>query len=167
MTFDFRRSSLVFIALLIYWLIAASALWKVYDIGPLISGGYLSHGQAISVVTKMGLLLTVLTSGAWIWSSRQTSNKKTFLAVWRSAALRTFVVLFFYWLVVFIRREIWTPSQGVNDDAMFLPFIGHVNAVFFAEVGWLSFLIGIIPCMGIVSGFVFSLEQSMMRGAKI
>jgi hypothetical protein len=46
--------------LLTYWLAASGAQWMVYDIGPLISGGHFKHCQAISAVTKMGRLLTLL-----------------------------------------------------------------------------------------------------------
>jgi hypothetical protein len=162
MKFDFRRCLLVLIGLLVYWLVASGALWKLYDIGPLISGGHFSHSEAILMVAEMGLLVTLLTTIAWVWSSRAI-KKRTVFATWWSAASRTFMILLLYWLVVFLRRQLWTPNQGVNDDAMFLPLVGHINAVFFAEFGWLLFLIGIIPCMGIVSGVVFSLEQRLVR----
>src|SRR5580658_2692535 len=144
----------------IYWLLASGALWWFYDIGPLIQGGYFSRGQAALRVIEMGLIVTILTITAWIWAVR-IGGKKTLLGVWWSAAWRTFLILLFYLLAVLVRREMWTQSQGINDDAMFLPLIGHINAVFFSELRWLSFLIEIIPCMGVLSGVLFCAQERL------
>jgi hypothetical protein len=35
--------------------------------------------------------------------------------------------------VVFIWRQHWTPAEGMTEEAAFMPFVGHVNAAFFAE----------------------------------
>jgi hypothetical protein len=59
--------------------------------------------------------------------------------------LESAAILSVYTGALLVRREIWTQSQGVNDSAMFLPLVGPVNAVFFSESGWLTFLIFVIP----------------------
>jgi hypothetical protein len=55
-----------------------------------------------------------------------------------------------------VRRELWTPAQGVNDDAMFLPIVGAVNSAFFLEFGWLLFVAEVTPILGFVAGMLYS-----------
>jgi hypothetical protein len=146
-------------SLSIYWLLASGALWWFYDIGPLIRGGYFSHGEAISRVMEMGLLVTILTCLAWVWSIRAARQGKL-LRAWWSAAWRTLLILSMYLLAVLLRRYTWAQGQSVNDDSMFLPFVGHINAVFFSEFRWLSFLIQVIPSMTFLSGALFCIQQA-------
>jgi hypothetical protein len=41
-------------------------------------------------------------------------------------------------------------------ESAFMPFVGHVNAVFFAEMGWVNFSIVVIPAMSVLSGLLAS-----------
>jgi hypothetical protein len=141
----------------IFWLASCGALWWFYDIGPLIRDGYFNRSQALTLVFEMGLILTILTTAAWIWSTR-VAKEKALLKSWWSAAWKTFLILFVYMFAVLLRREVWTQSQGINDYAMFLPLVGRVNATFFSELRWLSFLIQVIPCMGVLSGALFCVQ---------
>jgi hypothetical protein len=64
-----------------------------------------------------------------------------------------------YMAVVLIRRNLWEASQGVNEYAMFLPIIGHVNGQFLSETSWIAFLIQVIPIVGLISGMLYLLRH--------
>jgi len=162
MKIELRRSSLWFASLTIHWLFACGALWWFYDIGPLIRDGVFNLGEATSRVIKMGLIVTILTTAAWLWMIR-VEQKEKLLRLWWSATWRTLLLLFLYFLAVMFRREMWTQSQGINEDAMFLPIVGHINGFFFSEFRWLGFLIQVIPLMGILSGILFCSQVRLGR----
>jgi len=96
---------------------------------------------------------------AWVWAIRATRQGKL-LRVWWSAAWRTLLILSLYLLAVLLRRYTQAQGQSVSDDSMFLPFVGHINAVFFAEFRWLSFLIQVIPSMALLSGVLFCIQRA-------
>ncbi len=161
MKIELRHSLLVAAALLISWLSASSVLWWFYDVGSLIRDGYFNRSQAIARVFEMGLIVAILIAAAWIWSAK-VHHTRTFVIMWWNAAWKTFLLLFLYLFAVLLRREMWTQSQGVNDYAMFLPIVGRVNAVFLSEFRWISFLLQVIPSMGILSGILFVVQERII-----
>jgi hypothetical protein len=158
MKLEFRRLLLWMALLVVYWSLSCAILWWSYDVGPLINGGYFSRERAVLRVFEMGLIVTALTAVAWVWADRAIRNRK-WVRLWWGAAWKTLTVLLVYFLAVLVRREMWAPSQGTNDSAMFLPIVGPVNSVFFAEFRWLSFLVNIIPSMGLISGLLFCIYR--------
>jgi hypothetical protein len=111
------RVGLLVILLGLYWSIAGMVLWWSYDIGPLIRGGYYQRGQAIAIVAKMALIVTVLTSFVWllvIWRKVRGSR-------WRvgwNVGWKTTLFLLAYAIIVVTRRQLWDPSQGGSDNVM-------------------------------------------------
>jgi hypothetical protein len=138
---------------LLYWSASAGVLWWAYDISPLIRGGYYERHQALVLVTKMGLIVTVLTSFVWsfILIRKKSSNPQR--AAW-NAAWQTTLFLCGYAAVILARLQFGDFGTPLPDRA-FLPIIGTVNSHFFSEAGGLSFLLSVAPIMGCVSGILY------------
>ena len=104
-------------------------------------------------VAQMALVITILTTIIWILAARQKVGRPGWRSAWH-VAWQMALVLALYALVVLTRRQLWNPSQGISDWAM---FFGYVNARFFSEAGGLSFLIEVVPIMGCISGVLYFL----------
>jgi hypothetical protein len=148
-----KRVVLFLILLGLNWSLSSVVLWLVYDVGPFVKDGAYSQSQALTFVAQMALVITVLTTIIWILAARQKLSRPGWRSGWH-VAWQTALALAIYALVVLARRQLWTPSQGLNDWAMFL---GYVNARFFSEAGGLSFLIEVVPITGCISGVLYFL----------
>ena len=139
------------ILFLSYWSTSAGVLWWAYDISPLIRGGYYERHQALVLVTKMGLIVTVLTSFVWsfILIRKKSSNPQR--AAWTAAWQTALVMAGYTAFVVGWRQFGGTPAS----DNAFVPILGSINSHFFSEVGGLSFLLNVAPIMGCVSGILY------------
>jgi hypothetical protein len=135
----------------LYWIVSALVLWRAYSIGPLIRGGYYERHQALVLVTKMALIITVLTSLAWLLLVRR--RRKVWTATWQSAA-----VLMGYAALVLAR---WHFSSIPAEDSAFLPIVGHVKSYFFSEFEWLGFVLYVTPVMADVSGVMYFLSRKI------
>jgi len=131
---------------LLYWILSAVVLWWAYSISPSIRGGYYEHHQALVLVAKMGLIVTVLTSLAWLLLLRK--RQKVWTAIWQTA-----VVLVGYTALVLAR---WTLSSSNT----FVPDWG-VNSDFFSELNWLGFLLYVTPVMSGVSGVLYFFQRKI------
>jgi hypothetical protein len=140
-----------------YWCIAGIVLWWSYDISPLILGGHYQRRQALAIVAKMALIVTVLTSLVWLFVMMRKVSGSRWRIAW-NIGWKTAVFLLAYAIVVVTQRQLWNPSQGINDNAMFLPLIGNVNGRFFSEAGTLLFILEIVPIMACVSGLLCALQ---------
>jgi hypothetical protein len=129
----------------LYWTISALVLWWAYSIGASIRGGYYEPHQALVLVTKMGLIITTLTTLAWLLLLRR--RRKVWTAIWQSAA-----VLMGYAALVLAR---WHFSSIPAEDSAFLPIVGNVNSYFFSEFQWLGFMFYVTPVMAAVSGVLY------------
>ena len=147
-------SSILFLG--IDWCLSALVLWWSYDMAAQIRGGVYSHNHALALVLKMGLLTTILTGVVWFFAGRFRKITKWKLMVW-SAMWRTALLEAGYALLAVARRQLWRPSQGLGDSNMFFPIVGHLNAQFFAEWKWLSFLLLVVHAMGVISGILYYL----------
>jgi hypothetical protein len=150
------------VSLLLYWFLASILLWWSYDIAHLIREGYYEVNRAVLLVSEMALIVTVLTSVVWFL----VDSRKRRLRGWRlgwNVAWKTWIFLIAYVAIVLFRRQLWTPSQGMNDDVMFLPIVGHINAQFLSEFRWLSFRIQVIPFVGLISGGLYFLRARVLR----
>jgi len=135
-----------------YWCITGIVLWWSYGISPLILGGYYQRDQALAIVAKMALIITVLTSLVWLFVMMRKVSGSRWRIGW-NIGWKTAVFLLAYAIVVVTRRQLWNPSQGVSDNVMFLPLIGNVNGRFFSEAGT-----EIVPIMACVSGLLCALQ---------
>jgi hypothetical protein len=142
------------IFLSVYWVVSGAVLWWAYDFSSLIKGRAYSPSQALTLVAEMSCAITVLTAVIWILAMRS----KIIRSGWRSAwhvVWQTALILAIYALVVLMRRQLWKPSQGINDWAM---FFGYLNARFFSEVGGISFLMEVVPAAACISGALYFLQ---------
>jgi hypothetical protein len=144
---------------LLYWGMSAVVLWWSYDLSPLIRGGYYEHHQASLLVTKMGLIVTVLTSVVWLFMRRRKTSRRSWRGAW-TAAWQTTLVLAGYTALILARLQF---SRTPASDSAFLPILGSINSHFFSEVGWMSFLINVVPIMGCVSGTLYFLHCRILE----
>ena len=156
-----RAASLVGL-LAVHWALSSVVLWLAYDMKMQILGGYYGQDQALTLVAKMALIITILTCVIWLLVDRRRAKRQGWRLGW-SAVWKTWGVLSAYVAVVLVRRQLWTPSQGMSDSAQFLPVVGHTNAQFLAEFQWLSFVIQVIPIVGLISGSLYLLRARMLR----
>jgi hypothetical protein len=140
----------------INWCLSALVLWWSYDIAAQIRGGVYSHNQALALVLKMGLITTALTGVTWFYAGRLRKVAERRLMIW-GVIWRTALLEAGYAFLVVARRQLWRPSQGLGDSNMFLPIVGRLNAQFFAEWKWLSFLLLVVPAAGVISGILYYL----------
>jgi hypothetical protein len=155
-----KRVIAFLIFLSVYWVVSGAVLWWAYDVSPFIKGGAYRQSQTLTLVAQMSCVITSLTAVIWILAMRRKVSRSG----WRSGShvvWQTALVLAIYALVVLMRRQLWKPSQGINDWAM---FFGYVNARFFSEVGGISFLIEVVPTTACISGALYFL-QTFIVGA--
>jgi hypothetical protein len=150
------------ICLALYWILSSAVLWLTYDMKTQIHGGYYRPEQAFKLVAKMSLIVTALTSTVWFLVDWRKPKRRGWRLGW-SVAWKTWAFLIVYLAIVLIRRQIWTPSQGMNDSAMFLPIVGNTNAQFLSEFRWLSFLIQVIPIVGLISAGLYFLRAHALQ----
>ena len=150
--------------LAIYWAVDARMQWWAYDFGVFVRDGAINLSTTRSSVIKMGFLLTVFTGATWLFALRQRQPARSLFRRSWNITWQTWLVLFGYFLIIFIRRQTWEESKGESEWAM---FFGSLNTEFFAETGWIVFLIAVIPLSGLLSGILFWSRGwlgAMMRG---
>ena len=128
-------------------------------------GGY-TYRQTISLAFQMATLTTCLVLLVWLMSSAIHTNG-TWLSLGIKTALETALVLSIYIAAVVIWRNSWTPEKGFTDEAAFMPIVGHVNAAFFSDFGWLNYLVVVVPIVSILSGALTSTFDMMLHPAKV
>jgi hypothetical protein len=143
----------------LYWGVSACVLWWAYDISPLIRGGYYERHQALVLVTKMGFIVTVLTSVVWSFIMLRKKSSNARQAGWTAAWQTALVMAGYTAFVVGWRQFTGTPAS----DSAFVPILGSVNSHFFSEAGGLSFLLNVAPIMGCVSGILYFLRCRSIR----
>lgn len=159
-----RRSSVLTLAvvcskLLGYWLVGCLPLWVSYGISIQIENGSRTESLALKMVTGMSLITTVLTAGAWLLYQRFARKPTKRWAQLAKICLWTAAMLTAYLLVVLMRRNLWTKDQGLSVYAQFLPVVGRVNAEFFSEFNWLTYLMEVIPVMSLLSAAMFHIRR--------
>jgi len=154
-------AALVVASLFLYWLITAIVLWWAYDIGSLIRDGYYQRNQALSAVSKMGIIVTLLTSIIWFVAKRRKTLDARWTLAW-NVAWQTSLLLCAYVLIILVKIQFRT-DKGALDDSSFLPIVGHTNAQFLSESRSLSFVLHVVPVMGCVSGILYYLLVQLTR----
>ena len=169
------RNFLPLVALLpvlgLYWFISGIVLWWAYEITHDIAIGHYQHHQALVLVAKMGLILTALTSVAWLFRLRRRAKIPRWRIGWR-AAWQTALVLIAYLSIVIAHLEF--RIGPLKDDSEFSPlpahFMGHVHADFFSGLeGPLTFFFIVVPVMACVSGvlcYLYFLVIEALRNLK-
>ena len=146
----------------VYWCITGMVLWWSYGITQLVRGGYYQRNQALSLITKMALIITVLTAMMWLLEQRRNVIGSRWQSGWR-VACGTFLLLLGYAAAILMRLQFGHYTVPLDDSA-FLPILGHVNSHFFSEAGWLIFL-SHVPIMASASGILYALRQGMLSGS--
>jgi hypothetical protein len=134
----------------LYWFISGIVLWWAYQITYNIAISRYQHHQALVLVAKMGLILTVVTSVAWLFRLRRRAKIPRWRIGWR-AAWQTALVLIAYFSIV-MAHIMFRHPMGLTKDSDFFPIMGQVHAHFFSEVGPLIFFYPVVPVMACVSG---------------
>jgi hypothetical protein len=116
-----------------------AVLWWAYDISPLIRGGYYDRHQALRIVTKMGLVITVLTGFVWLFRMRRDIRPPILRGAW-TAAWQTGLILIGYSALILARLQFGKFSTPLPDKA-FLPILGALTAISFRKLDrWRSSL---------------------------
>jgi hypothetical protein len=147
-----RANTVLLIFICANWAICCLVIWWRYQINLLIRRGSYQRNEALSVVGKMSLIVTILTAGVWLFVRYRNRSGSQWRLVW-SVVWKTAIVLILYVFIVLVRRQFWTPSQG--DDSAFLPLVGHINGEFLSEFLWVIFLLEVVPIMAFVSGLLY------------
>ncbi len=151
----------LFLFLIVNWCVSGAVLWWVYDMAMQIGGGHYGRNEALRYVAEMGLITTVLTALVWIQVGMGMGGRRPgplWNVTWKTAAIQIG-----YTFIVVLRRQLWTPSQGMSDNSAFLPIVGHVNGRFFSEFLWVAFLVQVIPILALVSGALYHLQARISR----
>jgi hypothetical protein len=133
-----------------FYLLAVLSLWFIYSMGTMVSGGTYTLVQARSLVLRMALVTTSLTVIGVICARvfvRATSVGKATAAT----SLATGCMLTSYTVLNVLWRNEWQPGSG---RAPFLPPWSELNASFFYEYNWLSYLIFLTPAAMIFSACI-------------
>jgi hypothetical protein len=133
-----------------FYLLTVLALWFIYSMGTMVAGGSYTMIQAQSLVFEMALVTTGLALlGVLIvrgFIGRKSAGK---LAV--AVSLATGFMLTLYTGLNVIWRNAWQPGSG---RAQFLPPWDELNAKFFYEYNWLSYLLFLTPLAMMFSGCI-------------
>lgn len=139
------------------WVVSCLLLWWLYDLSPAVAHGSESKRTPLIRVAEMGCIIVALTVTARFISRRSNERRSAMKAGW-SLCWKAALLLFAYGLLVLVWRQSWTPSRGTNDDAMFLPVLGRVNAAFFSEVGWIIYFVELVPILTVIAGLLYFAE---------
>ena len=118
-----------------------------------IEGGFYRYHEALGLVIGMALITTCLAAIVWVASPYIHPNARR-IGIAIRTVLETGLLLLLYTSAVVIWRDHWTPTKGMSEEAAFMPVVGHFNAAFFAEAGWLEYLIAVVPAMSVLSGLL-------------
>jgi hypothetical protein len=121
--------------------------------------------DAIPLAVEMAAIVTCLAIIVWFLAPR-IHRRLGLAGLTLAVALETATVNIAYMAIVLAWRDSWTPARGMTESAAFMPILGHVNAEFFAEAGFLEFLIVVIPFVALLSGvltFGFALLEKKIK----
>jgi hypothetical protein len=128
-------------------------IWWSQSMSAQIKDGEYPVSEAISLTIEMSALMTILTVVAWLSTARV---RRSTTRIGRSlvAATGTLIILILYTSAVVAWRQHWTPGKGLTESAAFIPVLGHMNAAFFADYGWLGYLFVVAPLASLISGLI-------------
>jgi hypothetical protein len=133
-----------------FYVLVVVALWYIYSMRTMVSGGAYTLAQAKSLVLQMALVATSLTVVGSLFAhiifGKASGGKVT-----AACSLATGLMLTAYTAINFLWRGSWQPGSG---RAQFLPPWSDLNAHFFYEYNWLSYLLFLTPVAMILSGCI-------------
>jgi hypothetical protein len=133
-----------------FYLLTALSLWFIYSMGAMVSGGTYTLVQARSLVLEMALVTTSLTVIGILCVRMLVSVTSAGKGAVVNA-LSTGFMLASYSILNVLWREEWQPESA---RAPFLPPWSELNASFFSEYNWLSYLIFLTPVAMIFSACI-------------
>jgi hypothetical protein len=143
-----------------FFLVIMVALWTIYSMSEMVNSGTYTHHEAVSLVSRMALVTTGLAFSGIVIALLIAKSASPGRVALRNA-LVTGVVLAGYTALNVLWRERWLPNGG---GAAFLPPWSELNARFFYEYNWLSYLLFLTPLAMILSGCIsFSLAKLSSR----
>jgi hypothetical protein len=119
----------------------------------IVKGAGYSASEARTLVWQMSLVTMILLSLSAIPSMKPLQQEGR-LRILLETVFWAAIPLFAYTSWVFWWRERWTPEKGMDEYAAFGPVVGHINAAFFAEFKFLSYLLFVLPVLSIVAGIL-------------
>jgi hypothetical protein len=157
-----RRALVLIVKAAIFLPFCSICLWWAYSMGAQVQGGFYTYREAVLLAIEMSLLTTALTATVWIVSP-YIHRQATWISLAIKTVLETGFVLALYTAAVFTWRQHWTPEKGMSESAAFMPFVGHINAAFFAEFLWLEYLVAVVPFVSLLSGVLTPALDFMQR----
>lgn len=145
------RVLILFIKVVIFLPCCFFILWWAYSMSAQGKGGFPENPEAFSLTLKMSLLMTAFASVIW-FASPIIHKQKRWVGLAIKIALETAAILAIYGVIVVAWRNSWAPEKGMSEAAAFIPIVGHVNAAFFAEYGFLEYFIVVLPLVSAISG---------------
>jgi hypothetical protein len=159
------RIALISSKLIAYWLLGCALQWVFYGMAMQVQNTNRTRLLALELVMGMSFVISVLTAGAWLICSRTSKETRTLWMRLAKAFSCTAVVLVAYSALVLMRRNLWTQAQGMSVYDQFLPVVGRINAEFFGEFNWLTFLTEVIPVMSLSSAVLLNINSRMKLSA--
>jgi hypothetical protein len=161
------KYALLAFKLFLCWTAGCFLLWTTYGINLEVDQGTTTKIAAQEYAMKMSLIMNILIGASWVWCLLRKKKSETRWTQVRRTGLATAVSLSLYLLLVLIRRNLWSASQGLSVYAQFLPLVGRVNAEFLSEFKWIIFAVEVIPLMSLVSALIFPAQFTSKRGERL
>jgi hypothetical protein len=155
------KATVFALSIVVLWIAVAIVLWWAYDFSAFIKGGAYTRQSAEIWVGEFAAIVSILIGIVWGTTliRDRSSDVSILMAAWK-ALWRTALVLFLYAAVIMARRYSWLQGRGEDDWSM---FFGRVNAVFFSEVGPLSYFIEVFPAASLISAVLYSAQVACIR----
>lgn len=163
-TIRMANIAIMFSKMFAYWIAGCVLLWVAYGMSIQVDNANRTKLLALELVMGMSLIISVLTVGAWLFYLRISKESKTLWMRNAKVFLCTAVILTAYLTIVLVRRNLWTQKQGMSVYAQFLPVVGRINAEFFSEFNWLTYLTEIIPVMSLFSAVLLNINFQKKPG---
>ncbi|AFL90471.1 hypothetical protein Terro_4268 [Terriglobus roseus DSM 18391] len=139
----------------VFYALFAFALWSVYSMRAQVEGGGYSLTEAHSLVLKMAAITTGLCAAATLLG-RLIFRSVSRLGTAVRSGWCTGLCLVAYTAANVLWRNSWDPT---SVKPAFFPFWGDVNARFFYEYNWLSYLLFLTPLAMITAAALMWLAE--------
>jgi hypothetical protein len=144
----------------LFFLFICVALWLIYPMSEMVVSGTYTHRDAIFMAARMAFVTTGLSLCGIAIAVLMLSSASNRKVAFRNA-LVTGVALAAYTALNVMWREQWQP--GSNSPA-FLPPWSDLNAHFFYEYNWLSYLLFLTPLAMVAAGALSLLFTKLFFG---
>ena len=146
-----RNILAIILKVVVPWLCSFGMLWWAYSMAARSNEGYYTRSEAVRLTAEMALVTTVLVCIVWL-ASPFFHREQTWLRLAVKTAVESAGILVLYTTVVMVWRNSWKPEKGLTDSAQFGPVVGHLNAQFLSDFGWLQYIVIIVPPVALMAG---------------